>query len=319
MTCAHADFPEIFMTDTPARADAPTASSGPRNMSIWSALFRTPHKLAWIDADGVSTRYLEAGDPAAPTVLMLHGTAGSLENFCANIDAFSRQFRVIAIDMLGCGFTDKPAYDYAILDYGKHALAVLDALGVDKASVVGVSLGSWVAAAMAEAWPERIESVVMVAPAGIIADAEADRKTAEKMRQRRMAAAEAPSWESVSKALSGLVLDPARLSDDIIAVRLAAYSQPEMMTAMPHLLAFAADTQAGALTEDRWRALAQPILVVLSVDAPNMFLLNGRRILELAPNARAVEISDCDHWTQYEQPDRFNAAAIEFLSETADV
>lgn len=304
------------MSDTTSTTTA-DVSVEPANMSIWSALFRTPHRLAWVEAGGVSTRYLEAGDPTAPTVLMLHGTAGSLENFSANIDAFSRRFRVIAIDMLGCGFTGKPAYDYAISDYAKHALAVLDALNVGKASVIGVSLGSWVAAAMAETWPERIDRLVMVAPAGIIADAEADRKTAERMRQRRMAAAEEPSWESVSKALSGLVLDPSRLSDDIIAVRLAAYSQPEMKAAMPHLLAFAVDTAAGALTEERWRAMTLPILVVLSVDAPNMFLLNGRSILALAPNARALEVHDCDHWTQYEQPEIFNAAAIAFLEEAA--
>jgi 2-hydroxy-6-oxonona-2,4-dienedioate hydrolase len=302
------------MSDTPSTATT-EPSGGPANMSIWSALFRTPHKLDWIDAGGVSTRYLEAGDPARPTVLLLHGTAGSLENFYANIDALSRRFRVIAIDMLGCGFTGKPAYDYAISDYAKHALAVLDAMGVDKASVIGVSLGSWVGAAMAEAWPDRIERLVMVAAAGIIADAEADRKTAERMRERRMAAAEDPTWASVSKALSGLVLDPSRLSDDIIAVRLAAYSQPEMKAAMPHLLAFAVDTQAGALTEARWQAMTLPILVVQAVDAPNMFLLNGQRILELAPNAQALEVHDCDHWTQYEQPEIFNAAVIAFLEE----
>lgn len=303
------------MTDMLSTADI----SAPKNASIWSALFRTPHKLAWIDANGVSTRYLEAGNPEAPTVLMLHGTAGSIENFSANIDAFSRQFHVIAIDMLGCGFTDKPAYDYAIMDYAKHAMSVLDALGIDKASLIGVSLGSWVSVAMAEAWPERVQRVVMVAPAGIIADAEADLRVATKMRERRMAAAEDPTWESVSKALSGLVLDPTRLSDDIIAVRLAAYSQPEMKAAMPHLLAFATDTQAGALTEERWRLLSQPLLVVLSVDAPNMFFTNGKRILELAPNARGLEIKDCDHWTQYEQPEQFNAAAIQFLLEQVDV
>lgn len=294
-------------------------SGSPAVPGIWSGLFRTAHTLEWIDAAGVSTRILQAGDPSAPVVLMLHGTAGSLENFCANFEAFARRFRVIAIDMLGCGFTGKPDYDYAIMDYARHALSVLDALGVSKASVVGVSLGSWVAVAMAEAWPERIGKLVMVAPAGIIADPEADRRTAERMRQRRTAAAEDPTWESVTKAMSSLVLDPARLSDDIIAVRLAAYSQPEMKAAMPHLLAFAIDTEAGALSEDRWRRMQTPILVVLSVDANDMFLLNGRRILELAPNAQACEIHDCDHWAQYEQPGAFNQAAIDFLSGDADV
>ena len=79
-----------------------------RNPGIWQHLHATPHQLRWIDAGGVRTRMLEAGQPDAPPLLLLHGTAGSLENFCANIATFAAHFRVIAIDMLGCGLTDKP-------------------------------------------------------------------------------------------------------------------------------------------------------------------------------------------------------------------
>ena len=65
---------------------------------IWQQIYATPHRLAWIDVGGVRTRMLEAGPPDAPAVLLLHGTAGSLENFCANVAALAAHFRVIAID-----------------------------------------------------------------------------------------------------------------------------------------------------------------------------------------------------------------------------
>lgn len=281
--------------------------------SIWQHLFTVPHRLDWIDAGGVRTRYLEAGPADAPVVLMLHGTAGSVENFCANVAAYARQFRVIAIDMLGCGLTDKPEFDYLIKDYAEHARAFLDAMGIAQASVVGVSLGSWVGAALALAHPQRVRRLVMVAPAGIVVDAQEERRFAEGVRQRRSAAASEPSWDSVYKAMKGLVLDPATLADDLVAIRLEIYRQPAMAAAMPRLLAFSLGGQA--LSAHEWASLHLPIQVFAAVDAPNMFLTNAYAIAKVAPHAQVVEIPGCDHWAQYEQPEAFNAASLAFLSQ----
>lgn len=280
--------------------------------SIWQHLFAVPHRLDWIDAGGVRTRYLEAGPADAPVVLMLHGTAGSVENFCANIAAYAKRFRVIAIDMLGCGLTDKPEFDYLIKDYAAHARDVLDAMGIAQADVVGVSLGSWVGAALALAHPGRVRRLVMVAPAGIIIDAEEERRFAEGVRKRRSAAASEPTWDSIWNAMKGLVLDPTKLADDLVAIRLEIYRQPSMAAAMPRLLAFSLGGQA--LSEDEWKSLDLPIQVFAAVDAPNMFLSNAYAIGRTAPHAQVVEIKGCDHWAQYEQPEAFNRASLAFLA-----
>jgi pimeloyl-ACP methyl ester carboxylesterase len=279
--------------------------------SIWQHLFRTPHRLGWVDAAGVKTRCIEAGPANAPTVVMLHGTAGSLENFCANIAAYARHFRVIAIDMLGCGLTDKPEHDYLIKDYAEHVRATMDALGIDRASLVGVSLGSWVGAALALAHPARVEKLVMVAPAGIITDPQEEARVAEGVRKRRLAASADPTWETVHTAMKGLVLDPATLSDDLVAIRLAIYRDPRMKAAMPRLLAFSMGGQA--LSEAQWHSLALPIQVFAAVDAPNMFLSNAYAIARTAPDVQLIELHGCDHWAQYEQPNAFNEASIGFL------
>ncbi|WP_168788261.1 alpha/beta fold hydrolase [Paraburkholderia aromaticivorans] len=279
--------------------------------SIWRHLFRTSHRLGSIDVRGVQTRYLEAGPADAPAVLLLHGTAGSLENFCANYAAYAQHFRVIGIDMLGCGWTDKPDFDYRIKDYAEHVRGVMDALSLNTASVVGVSLGSWVGAALAHAHSARVNKLVMVAPAGIITDPAEEARMAEGVRKRRLAAATDPSWETVAAAMTGLVLKPETLMDDLIAVRLDIYSDSRMKAAMPHLLAFTLGGQA--LSEAQWRSLTLPIQVIASVDAPNMFLSNAYAIARTAPTAELVEMHGCDHWPQYEQPDAFNEASIAFL------
>lgn len=280
--------------------------------SIWTWLFRTPHRLGFADAAGVSTRYLEAGSPDKPPLLLLHGTAGSLENFCANIAPLAEHYHVFAIDMLGCGFTDKPDRDYLIPDYADHAFAFLDAMKIENSRIIGVSLGSWVGAQMAAVNPQRVEKLVMVAPAGIITDVEEEARVAAGVKKRRMNAAEAPSWDGVKGILSRMVHNPDVLMDDLIAARLAIYSQPEMQAAMPHLLAFAGS--GGDLKLDQWRAMTTPILAVAAVDAGDMFMKNAYSIAELAPNAELLELKGCDHWAQYERADAFNAAAIAFLA-----
>jgi 2-hydroxy-6-oxonona-2,4-dienedioate hydrolase len=283
--------------------------------SIWKYLFRTPHRLNWVDVKGVSTRYLEAGKPGAPVLILLHGTAGSLENFCANYAAYAEHFHVFGIDMLGCGATDKPDYDYLIEHYAEHVRGFMDALQIASASLIGVSLGSWVAAQLAHSAPARVDKLIMVAPAGIIVDAEEERRVAEGVRKRRSAAATTPTWDTVRTAMSGLMLKPEDLIDDLIAIRLDIYQDPRMQAAMPHLLAFSLGGQD--LKPAQWRELKQPILSIAAVDAPNMFLRNAYAIGVTAPNAQVVDMHGCDHWAQFEQAERFNQLSIEFLQAQA--
>jgi 2-hydroxy-6-oxonona-2,4-dienedioate hydrolase len=284
----------------------------PGYRSIWTYLNTVPHQLAFLDAGGIHTRYLEAGNPDGPVVLLLHGTAGSLENYCANYGPLGENHRVIGIDMLGCGYTDKPDRPYLIPDYVAHVLDVLDALGIGQAAIVGVSLGSWVGARLALDHPDRVSSLLMVAPAGVIVDPEQEKKFGADLRQRRTNAAQAPSWESVTAAMGRLMLDPADLIDDLIGVRLRIYEQPEMATAMPHLLAFSTGGQD--LSRQDWGRLPQPVMIIAAVDAPNMFLDNARLLEQLIPNVELVELTGCDHWAQYERADEFNRLAGQFLA-----
>lgn len=283
--------------------------------SVWTYLNRTPHTLGYIDAQGVRTRYLEAGDRGNPTVLLLHGTAGSLENFCANYEVLSGHYHVIGIDLLGCGYTDKPDFAYQISDYSKHVIDVMDALEVNHAALIGVSLGSWVGAWSALHDPERVSSLTMLAPAGIVVDAVEEKNFGADVRKRRSNAAADPTWDTVTTAMGRLMLNQSDLIDDLVAVRLAIYKTPEMKQAMPHLLAFTDGREM--LTDEQWAVLQQPLLVVASVDAPNMFRDNAYRIAEIAPQARLAEMTGCDHWPQFEQPAAFHEIALEFLGQNS--
>lgn len=284
--------------------------TGDSYRSIWKYLYRTPHTIGYIDAGGYRTRYLEAGTRNQPTVILLHGTAGSVENFSANIAAYADEFHVVAIDMAGCGWTDRVTGQMTPKLWSEHVLAAMEALNIESASFVGVSLGSWVAVRLAQDHPGRVNGIVMVAPVGIINDPQEYAEMLTEILARRKKAADAPSWESVKGVFRGLFLHEQEILDDLVGIRLDIYRDPAMQES---LLWLVIRDDSDVLKHDEWRALPNPIQVVAAVDAPNIFLRNAYQIGELAPNAEVIELKGCDHWAQFEAAENFNRCSIEFL------
>ena len=133
--------------------------------SIWVEVFVTPFRLCFVDAGGILTRVLDAG--SGQPLVLLHGTAGHLEAFARNIRELSQHFRVIAYDMVGHGFTAKPDYPYTVDVLANHLVALLDALGIEKAHLSGESLGGWVATWTAAYYPDRVDRLILNTPGNI--------------------------------------------------------------------------------------------------------------------------------------------------------
>ena len=102
----------------------------------------------------------------------MHGTGGHLEAFARNVAVFAESFRVVAYDFPGHGYSAVVDSDLEIADYEAHLLALLDELGVERASLMGESLGGWVAAKFAAAHPDRVERLVLNTPGGRTVDLE---------------------------------------------------------------------------------------------------------------------------------------------------
>ena len=141
----------------------------PELRALWSAVAGGAFKLHHVNVKGINTRVLEAGS-GPDTLIFLHGIAGHLEAYMRNILPHAAHFRVLAIDMLGHGFTDKPTRDYQISDYVGHLHDLLDTLGLDSVHLSGESLGGWVAARFAALYPQRIKRLVLNTAGGMIAD-----------------------------------------------------------------------------------------------------------------------------------------------------
>jgi 2-hydroxy-6-oxonona-2,4-dienedioate hydrolase len=213
--------------------------------------------------------------------------------------------------MIGNGFTDKPDYDYEIAVYVRHVLGVLDLLGIERASFIGMSLGAWVSARIAVDHPERLDRLVLMSPAGLVATA----SNMARIRAERTRAVEDPSWESIHAVFEHLIADEDNRIPDIIALRQAIYRLPETRDTIDHLLILQ-DPDArdrNLVTEKEWASIQAPTLVVASGKDHGEYQSTARQVAGLIPNSQVFEMPEVRHWPHFEDPQAFNGAALTFL------
>src|SRR5258708_23041562 len=121
-------------------------------------------KSHFTEVDGATVHYQEFGDPAAPTLLLIHGYTASTYVWKASAPILAENgFRVIAPDLLGFGYSDKPRwFDYTIESQTRMISRFMNRLGIGRATVVGSSYGGAVAATLSLDYPERVEKLVLV-------------------------------------------------------------------------------------------------------------------------------------------------------------
>ena len=298
-----------------------SASPHPKDnyRSIWMYLYDVPHELAYVDAGGVRTRYLAAGDKDAPPLIMIHGTAASFESSAANIGPYSKHFRVYAIDLIGQGFSDKPDKLYEVPVYVQHVKDFMAALGIKKASFMGISLGSFVAAKLSLDTPEMVDKIVMASPFGrTLPEPQAGAPTKlDELRAARLRIVENPSWDVVKTALVPLIASEEDRIDDMVAIRQAIYQQPGMVKAMANIFDVYEATvfNRNALDEASLSAIQAECLIISCSDSVDEFLVNSKLYADTIPKAHLVDIKRSAHWPQWEQADEFNEISLRFLTE----
>ncbi|HEY8459060.1 MAG TPA: alpha/beta hydrolase, partial [Blastocatellia bacterium] len=119
-----------------------------------------------VEIFGQKIHYLEAGAASNPAVILLHGLGGDMSNWAMTIPALSGKYHVFVPDQVGFGKSDKPLVNYRVAMLVEFLDVFCRKLGVQKATLVGNSLGGWTAAAFAIAHPEKVDKIVLVDAAG---------------------------------------------------------------------------------------------------------------------------------------------------------
>ncbi|MGI6245547.1 MAG: alpha/beta fold hydrolase [Pseudochelatococcus sp.] len=279
--------------------------------SIWNDLNQVSFSQGFIDAGGYRTRYLRAGDSSKPALVLLHGVTGHAEAYVRNLAAHGEHFDVWAIDLIGHGYSSKPAHPLEIPHYIDHVLKFLDAIGAERAHFSGESLGGWVSARFAQLHPEKVGRIVLNTMGGTMANPQ----VMERIYTLSIEAANDPSWERVKARLEWLMADPTMVTDDLIRTRQAIFEQPDwkMACEMNMALQNLDIRRRNMLSDDDLRAIAAPALVIWTTKDPSGPVDEGRRIASLIPGGRLAVIENAGHWPQYEQTDIFNRIHLDFL------
>ena len=259
---------------------------------------------------------------AGPPVLMLHGGgpgASGLSNYARNIDALASRFRVLVPDLPRYGGSSKGVNsEDPFGDLAAAMLALLDALGIDRAHVVGNSLGGACALRMALEQPGRVDRLVLMGPGGIGISQAAP--TEGLKRLLGYYAGEGPTLEKLRTFIcEDLVFDGSRIPEAVLRERFEASIDPEVLASPP--LRAPKDLEAfrrlDFLLDPRLPALAHRTLVLWGT-ADRVNPATGAMALQARmPACDAYLFSRTGHWVQWERADEFNAVVTAFLSVTA--
>ena len=282
-------------------------------MSIWTDLTDIDFRLDWINAGGVKTRALIAGE--GEDVIFMHGTSGHLEAFCRNIVPHVKAgFKCHAIDALGHGYTDKPDSNYEIPKYGKHVLDYMDAQGIKKAHFAGESLGGWIAGWLAIHHPRRVKSLQLIAAGGTKANPE----IMQRIKESTTKAVKSDDIGLTRKRLHLLMFDGEKnVSEELVQVRHAIYHQPNFVKNIHNLLCMQEMPirQRNLLRPEDLAKITAPTLVIWGRENPFGDVPEAHKMHKYIAGSRLELFEECGHWPQHERPELYNPLAIAFLNE----
>jgi pimeloyl-ACP methyl ester carboxylesterase len=270
-----------------------------------------------IATNGPRLSILEAG--TGPPILALHGLGATKGSFITTVVALADRFRVIAVDQPGFGDSDKPigaAYDPRF--FARAAVDLLDALEIDRVSLVGNSLGGRVALEVGLLHPERVARLCLLAPSLAWKRARPFLPLLRLTRPELGLVQIAPR-RVVEAVVHGLIPDAEKgwISagvDEFLRSYLTPSGRAAFYAAARHVYLENPHGQEGFWT--RLETLQPDALFVWGRHDRLVPLAFARHVTETLPRARHLQL-ECGHVPQIELPDQTHAAMAAFFSEKA--
>jgi 2-hydroxy-6-oxonona-2,4-dienedioate hydrolase len=248
-------------------------------------------------------------------VVMLHGSgpgATGWSNFRPNIGHLAQHFRVIAPDMPGWGDSDPVSYEDR--DHVSDAIALLDALGIEKAAFVGNSMGGATSLKVAGRHPERVSHLVTMgsgAPGARLFTAGGGPSEGLKILH---AGYRDPSLENMRALCRIMAYDQSFASEELVAQRFeACAARPD------HIANFAAGLgrpRRGETTTADLAAITAPSMIIHGRDDRVVHFEASLRLVSTIEDSRLVLLNRCGHWAQLEHADEFNRLVTDFVGHT---
>jgi 4,5:9,10-diseco-3-hydroxy-5,9,17-trioxoandrosta-1(10),2-diene-4-oate hydrolase len=274
-------------------------------------------------AGDLTLNYYEAGESSEEVggglpLVMLHGGgpgASAWSNFGPALPGFAEKFRTLLVDQPGFGQSDKPAVTANYFRFASEAvMKLLDELGIEKAHVLGNSLGGGTATRLALSYPDRVGRLVLMGPGGLSLNVfHADPTEGV---QRLMDFSMNPSKEALRAFISTMVVDQRLVTDELVEERFADAMAPGAREAMASMGASFWNpewAEDGMLWREVHRLRHRVLLTWGREDRVNP--LDGAIVaLKQIPNAQLHVFPRSGHWAQLEVADEFREVTTTFLT-----
>ncbi len=277
----------------------------------------TPESLAepdgqFVQVNDASLYYIERGPEDGPPVLLLHGFLGSTDDWSPVIDVLATAgYRVIAFDRPPFGLSDKSTrLDYSVAGQAVLTVGLMDALGIDRASLIGHSAGGSVAAQVALDAPERVEQLVLVAAA--IGLDMSNGEDAPDFGPLSFITDADPADPEAQQRLTDLVESPLAR---IFAGELVGRDMFQLYGWEGGLLAFVRDNlnTTDDMQADDLASLTVPVALIWGERDEIVPLEVGERLFSALPNAVWITYPDAGHMVMQDETDTFNADLLTVL------
>ena len=306
-------------------ATAPRKSPGIPQLAPLPDGYGPDGRSEWLDVDwrrhlrsctvnGSRVSYVEMGE--GPALVFVHGLAGCWQNWLENIPHFARSHRVIAIDLPGFGDSELPQQDISMPGYGRLVDAFLGEIGVERTSIIGNSMGGFIAAEVAVSHPGRVDKLVLVSAAGVMTVRPAELTVAKRLARSFHAGSSRVLARRQSLVrrrglrrliLYGIVRHPELLQPELVYEIASGGGKPGFLDAFKAILDYD--------FRDRLPEVQHPTLIVWGRDDRVVPVGGAYRYEQLIPNSRRVIFEDTGHVPMIERPALFNRLLEDFLAE----
>jgi 2-hydroxy-6-oxo-6-(2'-aminophenyl)hexa-2,4-dienoate hydrolase len=263
----------------------------------------------FVNAGGIKTHYLEAGQ--GKPIILLHGGGAGADawgNWQGCISLLAPHFRVLAMDMVGFGKTEKPdpsTFVYSQNARVKHLADFIEAMDLKKASLVGNSMGGATSLGVCMSRPELVDKLVLMGSAGL---------NAQINEAIRVILSYAPSRENMQKLVRVLTHEGFSVDPGLIDYRLELTQQPGVMAAYGATMKWVAEQGGLFYPEEAIRQVKHKTLVVNGKQDQVVPPELGWKFSQLLESSWLYLIPHCGHWAMIEHPQEFCDIVTRFLA-----
>ena len=251
---------------------------------------------------GQKIQYVEAG--TGPTVILLHGLGGSAQAWGLNIGPLAEKYHVIVPDQIGFGKSDKPLVNYRVRTYVDFLDQFCKQLKIERATLVGSSMGGWIATMYTASFPDRVDKLVLVDAAGYRPPKDFDTRTLIGLN---------PSTREgmkilIAKVFYNKAFQTDAAVDQAIAARLAAGDGYTINSLTESII------RGEDFLDEIVKTIKRPTLIIWGRQDGLVSLADGERFNKDIAGSKMIVIDQCGHVPNTEKPGEFNAAVLKFLA-----